>query len=85
MKRDDAMDAPNSRAVYLATRHYSVLWMLIALLAALVLRALYLQLVEQDFLTSQGVQRQIRLGRRVLHAADADDATHVRILPGWSP
>jgi cell division protein FtsI (penicillin-binding protein 3) len=60
MKRKDTMEAADSRAVYLAARHYSVLWMLLALLAVLVLRALYLQLVEQDFLTSQGVQRQIR-------------------------
>ena len=60
MKRDGAIDAQESRAVYLPVRHYSVLWMLLALLAVMIVRALYLQLVEQDFLTSQGVQRQIR-------------------------
>ena len=48
------------QAVFLGGRHYFVLFLLIALLSGLVGRALYLQLVEQDFLSDQGVQRQIR-------------------------
>ena len=58
MKRNDSSE--EFRPVFFATRHYSALLLLLALLAGLVVRALYLQLVEQDFLTSQGVQRQIR-------------------------
>ena len=46
--------------MFLGTRHYFVLLVLISLLVGLITRALYLQVVEQDFLTSQGVQRQIR-------------------------
>ena len=58
MKRGDPTQ--EYRAIFLATRHYSALLLLLALLGGLVVRALYLQLVEQDFLASQGVQRQIR-------------------------
>jgi cell division protein FtsI (penicillin-binding protein 3) len=58
MKRGDPTQ--EYRATFLVTRHYSALLLLLALLAGLVARALYLQLVEQDFLASQGVQRQIR-------------------------
>ncbi len=58
MKHEDP--AGEHRAVFYGTRHYSALLLLLALLAGLVARALYLQLVEQDFLASQGVQRQIR-------------------------
>lgn len=58
MKRGDPTQ--EYRPIFLATRHYSALLLLLALLAGLVVRALYLQLVEQDFLASQGVQRQIR-------------------------
>lgn len=47
-------------AMFLGTRHYFVLLVLISLLVGLITRALYLQVVEQDFLTNQGVQRQIR-------------------------
>jgi len=58
MKRDDP--DREYQAVFFATRHYSAMLLLLALLAGLVGRGLYLQLVEQDFLASQGVQRQIR-------------------------
>lgn len=58
MKRGDP--TREFHAVYLASRHYGALLLLLALLGGLVVRALYLQLVEQDFLASQGVQRQIR-------------------------
>ncbi len=45
---------------YLAYRHYLVLAVLCLMLVGLVGRGLYLQLYEQDFLASQGDQRQIR-------------------------
>jgi cell division protein FtsI (penicillin-binding protein 3) len=60
MKRRNDMQDEQRQAVFLGTRHYFVLLVLLSLLAGLVSRALYLQIVEQDFLASQGVQRQIR-------------------------
>ena len=47
-------------AVFLGLRHYFVLIVMLVLLVGLVGRALYLQVVEQAFLTDQGGQRQIR-------------------------
>ena len=46
--------------MFLETRHYFVLLVLVSMLVALVARALYLQVVEHSFLADQGVQRQIR-------------------------
>ncbi len=60
MKNQIDIEALEQESVFLATRHYFVLLILLTLLAGLVGRALYLQIVEQDFLESQGVQRQIR-------------------------
>jgi cell division protein FtsI (penicillin-binding protein 3) len=50
----------SDEAVFFGGRHYFVLFVLLFLLASLVGRALYLQIVEQEFLYSQGEQRQIR-------------------------
>ena len=58
------MEREQRQAVFLGSRHYFVLLVLVLLLSGLVGRALYLQIVEQDFLESQGVQRQIRTIRR---------------------
>ncbi len=60
MKRRKDMQDEQRQAAFLGRRHYFVLLVLVSLLAGLVTRALYLQIVEQDFLASQGVQRQIR-------------------------
>ena len=60
MKHKDRIDKDEYRPAFLALRHYFVLLVLLTLLAGLVGRALYLQVVEQDFLADQGVQRQIR-------------------------
>ncbi len=60
MKGGASEEREQRQAVFLGARHYFVLLVLIALLSGLVARALYLQIVEQDFLASQGVQRQIR-------------------------
>jgi cell division protein FtsI (penicillin-binding protein 3) len=60
MKGKDSLNAQEHEAVFLGTRHYFVLLVLFSLLMGLVARALYLQVVEQGFLTSQGGQRQIR-------------------------
>ena len=60
MKRKDRISNSDGVAMFLGTRHYLVLLVLLSLLVGLVTRALYLQVFEQDFLTSQGVQRQIR-------------------------
>ena len=60
MKANNDMQSEERQAVFLGTRHYFVLLALVAMLAGLVVRALYLQIFEQDFLASQGVQRQIR-------------------------
>jgi len=54
------MSDSDDRVIFYSGRHYFVLLMLLSLLAALIGRALYLQIVEKDFLTNQGVQRQIR-------------------------
>ena len=50
----------DDQAIFYIGRHYFVLFILLFLLAGLIGRALYLQIVEKDFLASQGVQRQIR-------------------------
>ena len=60
MKRKSNLRDDGYQAEFLGGRHYFVLFMLLVLLGGLVGRALYLQVVEQDFLTDQGVQRQIR-------------------------
>ncbi|MFZ9037902.1 MAG: peptidoglycan D,D-transpeptidase FtsI family protein, partial [Gammaproteobacteria bacterium] len=60
MKGGADMEREQRQAVFLGSRHYFVLLVLVLLLSGLVGRALYLQIVEQDFLESQGVQRQIR-------------------------
>ncbi len=60
MKRKKDIDPGEYQPAFLAVRHYFVLLVLFSLLAGLVARALYLQVVEQDFLANQGVQRQIR-------------------------
>jgi len=60
VKRNNDIDRPEYQPEFLGVRHYFVLLMMFSLLAGLVGRALYLQVVEQDFLASQGVQRQIR-------------------------
>jgi cell division protein FtsI (penicillin-binding protein 3) len=54
------MSKCNDQPVFYAGRHYFVLFILLCLLTGLVGRALYLQIVEKDFLFSQGEQRQIR-------------------------
>ncbi len=50
----------SGEAVFFGGRHYFVLFILLFLLISLVARALYLQIVEKEFLYSQGEQRQIR-------------------------
>ena len=60
MKRNGAIQTQEAPAVFLETRHYFVLLVLVSMLGALVARALYLQVVEHSFLADQGVQRQIR-------------------------
>ena len=61
MKRSKSIiDKEEYQARFLALRHYFVLFIMFSLLSGLVGRALYLQVVEQDFLASQGGQRQIR-------------------------
>jgi len=59
MKRQDNLQSDH-QIKFSALRHYFVLLVLLTLLVGLVVRALYLQIYEQDFLASQGVQRQIR-------------------------
>ena len=54
------MSNSNDEAVFYRGRHYFVLFILLFLLGSLIARALYLQIVEKDFLFSQGEQRQIR-------------------------
>ena len=54
------MKKPDTQPVFFAGRHYLVLLMLLGMLAALIWRAAYLQIVEKEFLADQGVQRQIR-------------------------
>ncbi len=54
-------DSPSEdQAVFFTARHYLVLSLMLCLFAGLVGRALYLQIVEQEFLADQGGQRQIR-------------------------
>lgn len=60
MKRKHKLRTEEYQAEFLGSRHYFVLLVLLSLLGGLVARALYLQVVEQDFLTEQGGQRQIR-------------------------
>jgi len=45
---------------FIASRHYLVLLMILALMLALVGRAAYLQVFNQDFLLDEGSQRQLR-------------------------
>lgn len=59
MKRDSE-NYSEHQVRFSGLRHYFVLLVMLGLFAGLVGRALYLQLYEQDFLASQGVQRQIR-------------------------
>ncbi|MCP4491078.1 MAG: penicillin-binding protein 2 [Gammaproteobacteria bacterium] len=54
------MSKVDHQAVFFTARHYLVLTMLMLLLVGLIGRAFYLQIVEKEFLTRQGVQRQIR-------------------------
>ena len=54
------MHDTDDQAIFYTGRHYFVLLVLLGLLAGLIGRALYLQIVEKDFLANQGVQRQIR-------------------------
>jgi len=54
------MSDTEDRAIFYTGRHYFVLFLLLCLLAALIGRALYLQIVEKEFLADQGGQRQIR-------------------------
>ena len=60
MKRKHAMQTQEVPAVFFQSRHYFVLLVLVSMLGGLVARALYLQVVEHNFLAEQGVQRQIR-------------------------
>jgi cell division protein FtsI (penicillin-binding protein 3) len=60
MKRKHAMQTQEVPAVFFQSRHYFVLLVLFSMLGGLVARALYLQVVEHNFLAEQGVQRQIR-------------------------
>jgi len=54
------MSDTSDQVKFYTARHYFVLFVLVSLLAGLVVRAVYIQIVEKDFLASQGVQRQIR-------------------------
>ncbi len=54
------MKKANAQPVFFAGRHYLVLLLLLGMLAALIWRAAYLQIVEKEFLADQGMQRQIR-------------------------
>ena len=60
MKRESSIERAEYQPQFLRARHYFVLVVMFSVLAGLVTRALYLQVVEQDFLADQGVQRQIR-------------------------
>jgi cell division protein FtsI (penicillin-binding protein 3) len=60
MTRKPDPDRAGYQPQFLALRHYFVLLVMFAMLATLIGRALYLQVIEQDFLASQGGQRQIR-------------------------
>ncbi|MFT4607945.1 MAG: cell division protein FtsI (penicillin-binding protein 3) [Urechidicola sp.] len=54
------MSDKGNQSLFFGGRHYFVLFVLLCLMAGLVGRALYLQIVEKEFLASQGGQRQIR-------------------------
>ncbi len=54
------MSDTEDQAIFYTGRHYFVLLLLLCLLAALIGRALYIQIVEKEFLADQGGQRQIR-------------------------
>lgn len=54
------MSATDNHSLFFGGRHYFVLFILLCLMGGLVGRALYLQIVEKEFLASQGGQRQIR-------------------------
>jgi cell division protein FtsI (penicillin-binding protein 3) len=57
---DTGVNDSNGQSLFFGGRHYFVLFVLLCLMAGLVGRALYLQIVEKEFLASQGGQRQIR-------------------------
>ena len=54
------MSDTDSQPLFFGGRHYFVLFVLLCLLTGLIGRALYLQIVEKEFLANQGGQRQIR-------------------------
>jgi cell division protein FtsI (penicillin-binding protein 3) len=54
------MSATDNQPIFFGGRHYFVLLVLLCLMAGLVGRALYLQIVEKEFLANEGGQRQIR-------------------------
>ncbi|MFT5503594.1 MAG: cell division protein FtsI (penicillin-binding protein 3) [Gammaproteobacteria bacterium] len=60
MSRTSAIKEDGSARIFFAFRHYFVLVSLLGLLTALFGRAVYLQLYEKQFLSDQGMQRQIR-------------------------
>ncbi len=60
MTRQPDRSAGEAARIYFGGRHFFVLLVLMCLLLGLIARGLYLQIVEQDFLADQGVQRQIR-------------------------
>jgi cell division protein FtsI (penicillin-binding protein 3) len=57
---DTGVNDSNGQSLFFGGRHYFVLFVLLCLMTGLVGRALYLQIVEKEFLASQGGQRQIR-------------------------
>ncbi len=61
MKTRHQLHAQEDETLFLGSRHYFVLLVLLSLLGGLIGRGLYLQIYEQDFLTSEGGQRQIRI------------------------
>ena len=54
------MSTVDNQPAFFRGRHYFVLFVLLCLMSGLVGRALYLQIAKQEFLASQGGQRQIR-------------------------
>ena len=53
MKRESSIDRAEYQPQFLRARHYFVLLVMFSVLAGLVTRALYLQIVEQDFLADR--------------------------------
>ncbi len=60
MTRPSDRAARDAARIYFGGRHFFILLVMMSLLLGLIGRGLYLQIVEQDFLADQGVQRQIR-------------------------